>query len=298
VKCLAAEGVLSQKAEIQAHVKGFEAQLQQRMESMEAQLKTTKQATIDENTSHQASLHSIQEDIGRVNRELADLREEHHAAITDVGNLTEYVAKAAATSIQRAEERFSRSEQELATKRFGAERSPVASFREIAKIAKEAQNPADAFDLGRSVGEKDAELRQKLMQRVESIVTELRVEAATQVTQTEDRIGGLETRLKTEMHQLSETFSFCSKRLDSTEAVTSKLSSRVMALEAGIRQNQSHNEGAMCTGNDTPSDLTTSAPSSAWHACEAENAKDDLSSMQTHPPAGLCASQSERLPPG
>ncbi|CAE7899557.1 FACE1 [Symbiodinium necroappetens] len=96
------------KGELKKEASGMLQELDARLKALESSAATDTVAAVQSNTAAdlgemRASLLSSTNDIQRLAKEVATIREEHDQAIGDLGSLTERVAKSAIAGIQRSE---------------------------------------------------------------------------------------------------------------------------------------------------------------------------------------------------
>lgn len=141
--------------------------------------------------------------LARLARELAQVREEHMTAITGVGDLTEFVAKAAATSVQRAERRLAQEQQarradfEVEARRFvqDALSSALAADAVMRKDKAHAHVPGDLDPLSTSMVARPADAFAfgiEVASRIDTMGAELRRELAAEVASVMLRVRALE----------------------------------------------------------------------------------------------------------
>eukprot|EP00927_Polykrikos_kofoidii_P032053 TRINITY_DN27418_c0_g1_i1.p1 TRINITY_DN27418_c0_g1~~TRINITY_DN27418_c0_g1_i1.p1 ORF type:complete len:1116 (-),score=192.58 TRINITY_DN27418_c0_g1_i1:113-3460(-) len=129
--------------------------------------------------------------LARVAHELAQVREEHTLAITNVGDLTEFVAKAAASSIQRAAQRFegelkqkiAEVEREAAAQRGEVAAEAQAILRELVAAGNAARqsNPQAVVEIARTLGETHESLRSEVTAKLDAKVIELQKDVQRQL---------------------------------------------------------------------------------------------------------------------
>lgn len=209
-------------------------------------------------------------DVACLARDLASVREEHDAAITGIGGLTEFVARAAATSIQRTEERLA---EELATKREEFEKAANAQREALglkaqAMLAEAAANLNSAkarqanaqtgsapMGLGHLI-DKDGNLQLEEMSKVDVVAVQLRAEAAAQTATSEARIAAAEAVFSADMKRFRGMLSACVGQLEAAQVDVHDLRPRVAALEAAVASRDRKASGAAPTsspGQSSPS---------------------------------------------
>ncbi|CAE6970942.1 FACE1 [Symbiodinium natans] len=189
-----------------------------------------------------SSLVSSTNDILRLAKEVATIREEHDQAIGDLGSLTERVAKSAIAGIQRSEERMAA---DLSGKRADFERV-VAQQREhlereaqavIAEVKNLASGTASGSCSRGAVEEASNGRVEVALRRIDALARELRAEASAQAEASEARVASVEATFGSDLKRLRGMLSTCVSQLEAmqvelSQLVLARVEPRVASLEA------------------------------------------------------------------
>jgi len=183
-----------------------------------------------------ASVMSSSQDMGKLAKELATMREEHDQAISSLGSLTELVARTAASGIQRSEERIAA---DLTGKRQEFERSVALQKEQMEREAKailaEVKNIASSMALqggslaapvqgGSAKSDDGNDSRvEAALRRIEAVGRELRAEASAQSEAAEARVASVEAAFGSDLKRLRGMLSTCVSQLESMQVELSQL---------------------------------------------------------------------------
>jgi len=229
-------------------------------------------------------LQATQQDITKLSKDLENERRDRCRALADIEKSTEEVAKAAATALERAEQRLAGSSPMMANVAIaalgsgasGVEGSPAAgvpqrlSLGGVTSPSSGEEDRRNASSLSSSsfarlIGEMDAELRIELTSRVKLLTAELRGdllrEVAVRVGDVEAKVSAAEVSTEAKLQRIAGEISSRLSRLESID-----IAGRMSTLE---------NEGRRCStsvdllleeaivktgGSTTQSTASSSAP--------------------------------------
>eukprot|EP00930_Biecheleria_cincta_P032119 TRINITY_DN22285_c0_g1_i1.p1 TRINITY_DN22285_c0_g1~~TRINITY_DN22285_c0_g1_i1.p1 ORF type:complete len:1017 (-),score=216.77 TRINITY_DN22285_c0_g1_i1:120-3170(-) len=229
-----------------------------------------------------ASILQSHNDLGKLAVELQSTRDEQDQAISNLGSLTELVAKTAAAGIQRAEERIAA---DLTGKQQEIERTAAASRFQMEKDAKaliaEVKNVIAAGGVrGLGAGQNSAAKTSPegdgridaALRRIEGIAKELRSEATAQADAADARVAAVEASFGLDLKRLRGMLSTCVSQLESMQVELSQLelqkfSARLQAVETsvGVRGRSAMKEQPLASNSRTTShDDTSSDRRNSW----------------------------------
>lgn len=186
----------------------------------------------------QGSIASTRRDVDKLSRDLVEERSERFRALAEVGRLTEDVAKATASTIEKAEKRLL---QGLPTIGGSAAAELRAVEKELAdSLGNHSPDALSTVSTGeersvRRLPSNDGDLRGALAMHVRSLTaglcSEIRSDVAMRVSTTEARVGALEARIGGDLQRSITEFSARVHVLDSAQ-----LPIRVTSLEQQARK--------------------------------------------------------------
>eukprot|EP00929_Paragymnodinium_shiwhaense_P067613 TRINITY_DN34001_c0_g2_i1.p1 TRINITY_DN34001_c0_g2~~TRINITY_DN34001_c0_g2_i1.p1 ORF type:complete len:1171 (-),score=264.41 TRINITY_DN34001_c0_g2_i1:163-3675(-) len=281
--------------------------MDQSVRSTSGAVAKAKAGQADEIAELRAALAETCSGLATLAHDFAQVREEHTYAITNVGDLTEFVAKSAATSIQRAETRF---EQEFAAKRkeldaaAGRQAEMTSKAMALLEAAAAAGSSGDGttssssgeiFALGRTLGEQAAQLKQEVAAKIDNVSTKLRdeisglykdsdtlrAEVSKKVASTEDYISVVERTLSAEFLRLKDDVGRYQLRLegaslgdgDADSTVSRNTSNSKGASINNMRQSKAYPDSASVVSAESTS-LSTTMPARS-------SSTDDLNRRST-----------------
>jgi len=224
------------------------AALRARMDAVECQLAAAGGAALSEDAEGavhgvRAALATTNADVMKLAGDLATAREEHKAAISGIGSLTELVARSSATGIERSEERLA---EVLASKLEELDRTASAKCEVIDQMAQAAVADALAQKAGscrsprlvmRGVdGRVQIEEPKSLDVAVAVAIAEMRTEAKATVAASEARLDETKASVTADLKNLREMLSVYAGQLEAAQVALRDFRPRVSALEAAVHR--------------------------------------------------------------